>query len=1120
MPSNFTFLESEQSLSSIYQNALGAEKCAITDTRASGVYARLTLETAIKWMYAHDRDLTAPYDDNLNAMMKETSFRNELPPEVFRSCETVRKQGNQACHDSRAIRPETSLFVVQQLHNFLFWFYRAYFDSSIKSKFDASLIPDGRESTSKLDEAVKLAEKLQQELEEHKQKVLIMEQEQERRIVQAGENKRKAFSIKDSHDYNEDDTRKFLIDLWLREVGWEVGSELVSTEFQLTNVERNKSGTGRADYVLWGSDGKPLAVIEAKKSSVDRNQGKRQAYDYANALEKLFGQRPIIFYTNGYEHTIWDDSFYPPRSVQGFYKKDELERLVMQRNSRKELAQESVNETIAGRPYQKLAIQAVNEHFTKGHRKALLVMATGTGKTRTTIALTELLQKANWAKRILFLCDRDALLTQANKAFTEHLPHTPSVDLRTAKTDTTSRMCLCTYGTMINLIDTYEDGVRQFGSGHFDLIVIDEAHRSVYQKYRAIFDYFDSLLVGLTATPRSEADKDTYGLFDMETGVPVYAYELDEAVKQGYLVDYKKVPVSSTLSREGITYSKLSEAEKLEYEKHFSDEDDVPEKISKDALNKWLFNQSTVDGFLKHLMENGIRVEGGDKLGKTIIFAKNKDHAKYIVERFDANYPEYKGKFCAQIDYSVGSKDVESLIAHFKVKNDTPQVAVSVDMLDTGIDVPEIVNLVFAKPVYSKTKFWQMIGRGTRLCKNLFAPNDDKREFVIFDYCNNFEFFEMNPEGKITNSQQTLTEKIFLSHLKITTMLQKSEENRDIYQKSVEFLKSFVKSMNRDNFIVRPHLQFVDKYSHDAIWEVITKEKQSELTNHIATLPTTMEIGTESERRWDNMLLRSQLEVLEKKPVSVRKEIELIASALEDKKTIPLVKEKIDLIRSMGKDEFWETLTPSKVEEVRDDMRVLTRYLSGNEQKPIYTNFSDTVEAGISEERAISYDDMSQYRKKMEQLIREHENHIAINKIKQCKPLTPTDILEIESMLFHGDSENKQKFEKAFSNKIQSHLEIETPTIGTLIRSIVGLDRAAVESVFSSFIDKTSYNTQQYHFINQLIQFFVRDGFVSVGALYDPPFSDIHEGGPDELFDEESADNLFELIGRMNSFAG
>jgi type I restriction enzyme R subunit len=372
--------------------------------------------------------------------------------------------------------------------------------------------------------------------------------------------KRQNEAVPDTHDYNEADTRRYLIDVLLKEAGWNIHQPHLPewTEYEVQGMPTD-SGKGRVDYVLWGDDGKPLALIEAKRTRKSADAGKHQAKLYADCLEQRFSQRPVIFYSNGYEHWIWDDRNYPPRQIQGFLKKDELERLIFRRTHRKRLRLVQVNANIVNRSYQSEAIRRITETFDeKKGRKALLVMATGTGKTRTAIALVDVLMKANWVKRVLFLADRNALLTQAFRAFKTHLPSVTPIDLTKDKVVESANVVLSTYPTMLNYIDRVEGTGRILGPGHFDLVIVDEAHRSIYKKYRALFEYFDSLLVGLTATPRTEVHRDTYRIFDLEAGVPSFAYELDDAVQDKYLVPSRGVDVPFKFLRTGVRYVDLS----------------------------------------------------------------------------------------------------------------------------------------------------------------------------------------------------------------------------------------------------------------------------------------------------------------------------------------------------------------------------------------------------------------------------------------------------------------------------------------------------------------------------------------------------------------------------------
>jgi len=746
--SNFDFLR--KNWSEVADAAIRCEHFVESDPRSSCFYARRALELGVRWLFEHDSSLKLPYQDHLSALLYEPTFRNGIGNARFAKARIIKDLGNHAVHSNKPIRQYDALVAAQELFHIMFWLARTYARGERPADnivFDPSLIPAA---------AVKEPEKTSLELqtlesqlhEKDKSLTALLEEklgvdtELQRVRAELAEVKKQNESRTDAHDYSEAKTREYLIDLLLKEAGWPLDQER-DREYPVTGMANSKK-KGFVDYVLWGSDGKPLALVEAKKTTKDSAAGKQQAKLYADCLEKEYGQRPIIFYTNGYDHWIWDDASYPPRQIQGFYKKDELELLHFRHTNRKSLGDASIDDKIVERFYQRRAIRRIGETFEKENvRKALVVMATGAGKTRTVIALSELLMRSNWAKRILFLADRVALVNQAVNAFKVHLPQSSPVNLVTEKTET-GRVYVSTYPTMMGLIEEREGSSRRFGVGHFDVIIIDEAHRSVYQKYRAIFEYFDSLLIGLTATPKDEIDKNTYSLFDLETGVPTDAYGLDEAVKDGFLVPARAVSVPLKFPREGITYDNLPEDEKEEWDAlEWGEEDGTPSSVDPEAVNRWLFNADTVDKVLEHLMTRGQRVAGGERIGKTIIFAKNHAHAEFISQRFDINYPEHKGHYARVIDFQVNY--AQSLIDDFATADRAPHIAISVDMLDTGIDVPEIVNLVFFKLVRSKTKFWQMVGRGTRLRKDLFGPGQDKQFFYIFDYCGNLEFFSQNP---------------------------------------------------------------------------------------------------------------------------------------------------------------------------------------------------------------------------------------------------------------------------------------------------------------------------------------------------------------------------------------
>ncbi|MCX5855828.1 MAG: DEAD/DEAH box helicase family protein, partial [Deltaproteobacteria bacterium] len=918
--SNFLFLQAEWP--AVFDAAEKAEASVHPDPRAACFYARRALELTMAWLYKHDSELHLPYQDNLSALIHEPTFKALVGEAVFSKARVIARLGNQAVHSSRPVPPADALMAVSELFHVGYWLAHTYARGkkpSPQTVFNPTAL---REIPPIPMQTLDQLQRLEAELRERDEKLTalladksLLDEELKRLRAEVAAIRKAGLAQPDAHDYSEAETRNHFIDLLLREAGWTLTSPR-DREFEVHGMP-NADGKGFVDYVLWGDDGKPLALVEAKRTKRDPRVGQQQAKLYADCLESQFGQRPVIFYSNGYDHWIWDNASYPPRQVQGFYKKAELELLTQRRSSRKALATAAINEDIVERYYQTRSIRRTAEAFERDRdRKALVVMATGAGKTRTVIALCDLLMRCNWAKRVLFLADRVALVRQAVNAFKRHLPDAAPVNLVTEK-DGEGRVFVSTYPTMMGLIDNTLDGQRRFGVGHFDLVIIDEAHRSVFQKYRSIFDYFDSLLVGLTATPKDEVDRNTYSLFDLENGVPTDNYGLQEAVDDKFLVPPKAVSVPLKFLREGIKYGDLSEDEKDQWDAlEWDEEGNVPERVEAEALNKWLFNKDTVDRVLAHLMTRGLKVAGGDRLGKTILFAKNQAHADFIAERFDGNYPHFKGEFARAITFK--TEYAQNLIDNFSAKEKAPHIAISVDMLDTGIDIPEAVNLVFFKLVRSKTKFWQMLGRGTRLCPDLFGLGEDKQFFFLFDYCQNLEFFSQNPEITEGALAESLGKRLFTTRLELLGELDKRrfadgtvtaiKDPLDPYgdpatEIGVRYaiadqLHGEVMAMNLDNFVVRPKRRWVEKYVKPDRWTVLSVEELRELAVEIAGLPSELDAEAEEAKRFDLLILNLQLALLRAEPAfeRLREQVRAIAGLLEEKSAIPMVRVQMPLI--------------------------------------------------------------------------------------------------------------------------------------------------------------------------------------------------------------------------------
>jgi type I restriction enzyme R subunit len=695
-------------------------------------------------------------------------------------------------------------------------------------------------------------------------------------------------------------------------------------------------------------------------------------------------------------------------------------------------------------------------------------------------------------------------VNQAVKAFKEFLPESSPVNLVTEK-DRSGRVYVCTYPTMMGLIDESRPGASgfeaRFGVGHFDLVIIDEAHRSVYQKFGAIFRYFDSLLVGLTATPREQVDRNTYQLFDLQPGVPTDAYELETAVKDGFLVPPRAIQVNLKFPGRGIVYDDLSEAEKEDWESldWGDDQPTAPSRVEPQAINNWVFNANTVDQALQYLMEHGHKVEGGDRLAKTIIFARNHEHALFIEKRFNHHYPRHAGRFARVIDHF--APYAQSLIDDFSQKEKEPHLAISVDMLDTGIDVPEVANLVFFKPVYSKIKFWQMIGRGTRLCPDLFGPGMDKKDFRIFDFCYNFDFFKMNPEGIERSGGMPLGARLFRSRVELVGQIQKTpalDPQDKVRTPTTNLLHAEVAGMNAENFIVRMHLQSVLRFQDRKAWDALSDDDRETLQEEVAGLPSEIETGEIESRLFDLLALRMQLSTVEQDVSGFekdRKKVVQIAMLLEEKSAIPAVKVQLGYLQAMQETEFWVGIDIAGLEEMRLRLRELVPLLDKTKRNPVYPDVEDEI-TGVNENAIFEIPRMTgvEYERKVGQYLQNHLNNIVIHRLRTNQRLTASDLRELETMLEKIGEEDGRELLKGLLARSRA------PSLVYFVRSLVGMDRAAAQAAFSKLLSNQSLTPPQIRFVEMIIEQLTSRGVIEPGALYEAPFTGIHAGGPDGLF--------------------
>lgn len=1105
METNFDYLLDKKEYAAFAKQAVEAEKSITISPSTCAILSRRALELAVRFVFSYDADLTLPYRDNVSSLIHERSFRDIIEPRLFPMLKYTIHLGNVAVHTNSNIKRDEAIVSLRDLFEFCDWIDYSYSREYEEHTFDESLLATGDEKRVKAEELRSLYEKLSSKDQKLEQ---ILKENEELRKQMAEERKNHVQSREFHVDaISEKETRRRYIDLALKEAGWQIGSNCTVEE--PVKGMPNSSGTGYVDYVLWGKDNLPLAVVEAKKASVDTAVGSHQAKLYADCLEMQYGVRPLIFTTNGFEIYYTNDSFgYAQRAISGFLTQDELQLEVDRRKQRKPLVSIEISDKITNRPYQKEAVTAVCDAISKKHRKMLIVQATGSGKTRVSISIVDVLRRHNYVKNILFLADRTALVKQAKNSYSQLLEDLTCCNLLDNKEDPeSSRMIFSTYPTMMNAIDEKKNknGEKLFSPGHFDLIICDEVHRSIYRKYQEIFEYFDAMLLGMTATPKDEIDKNTYGVFDLERGVPTFAYELETAVKEGYLVNYSTLEYKTKIMEDGIHYNELSEEEKEEYEKTFEDDELIEDDISSEAINSWLFNKDTIDTVLKELMEKGLKIEGGDKLGKTIIFAKNSLHAQAIVERFQKLFPECGGDFIKRIDYSIKYSD--SLIDEFSTREKMPQIAVSVDMLDTGIDIPEILNLVFFKKVKSYAKFWQMIGRGTRLCPDLLGEGVDKERFLIFDFCNNFEYFRVNKGGSESGIQETVCEKIYNTKVQIARELQgpqytSDEEYTSYREELVEELQHAVLNLNDDSFRVKRHMRYVETYRNLSNWNNLETMEVSEIKEHIAPLIQPKK-EDELSRRFDYLMYSIDLGLLQSK--SVRTPVSIVmntAELLSAKYTIPQVNAQKEILEKVQTAEFWDNVTILEINQVREAMRDLLQYLDKVRKKVYYTDFKDAIVAAEEGEAIYGGNDLKNYRKKVEFYLKEHSDKLAVYKLRNNKKLSEADLRELERILWE-ELGSKEDYKKEYG---------ETP-IGRLVRKIVGVDRSVVNEVFSEFLSEERLNVNQIRFVKLMIDYIVVNGNIDDNkVLLEEPFRSV--GSITSLFkdDMQTAKQIMDVV--------
>lgn len=1092
---NFGFLKRADGYYDLFADAcIEAEKIYATSPALCAVGCRKALELSVKWVYAIDNSISMPYRDNLSSLLHEQSFRECVDERVWRRLIGINKLGNLSVHTERRVAAEDAILSLRSLFDFVDWIDYCYGPEYENRRFDEEKIPKrGVQLTLQQVKAIKAREELisQKDEEIKRLEAQLKAMSAQATVDKAAHIETRSFNPEEISEYK---TRKHYIDWDLALAGWKIDENALE-EREVTGMPREKdsdSGTGYIDYLLLGKDNRPLAIVEAKRTMYSPQKGIQQARLYARCLENEYGYRPPIFLTNGFETFFLDDDSAPMRKVSGFFSQDELQRIINRRSGTVKPSTLRVNETIAGggkRYYQVEAIERVCANIESGHRKSLLVMATGTGKTRVSAALTDVLMRSGLVKNVLFLADRVALVRQAKSGYQDYLPNETLCNLVSNKDDRNARIVFSTYPTILNAIDKErnEDGDLMFTPAHFDLIIVDEAHRSIFKKYRAIFDYFDSLVVGLTATPANEVDRNTYDFFEVERGVPTYVYEYNTATEVDHvLVPYFGIETHTSFMDDGITYDDLSEEDRETLEEDFEETgQDVPEKIESREINQWVFNESTVDGVLETLMEKGIKVNGGQTLGKTVIFAQSQKHARFIVERFGKLYPNLPGDYIKTVlhsdDYS------HTVIDDFEVKP-LPVITVSVDMMDTGVDVPEIVNLVFFKKVRSKIKFWQMIGRGTRLCEGLEVvdplngPHVAKERFFIFDWCKNFEFFREHlnvSEGKIALS---LTEQVFQRQAELAMLMQESAFAADDYQslrqELVDTMRSQVVALNDELFSVRRHRREVEKYRRVESFRLLTPTAFAELKMPISMLVVNDEADVDA-LRFDALMYGYMIAACQGgKTAGYKSRLISIAACLQKVTTIPQVKDKLPLIDEVFDGQILDDANLLDMESIRKELRGLIRFIVvGKGRRDVITHLDDPVTQVVYGVEADIGEDFEDYKLKVERYLKDYADTLVIHKLRNNQPMTEFEFDQLERIFTH-DLGNAEDYAKAYG---------DTP-FGLLVRRLVHLDHDAAMAAFADFLNDQSLNEQQISFVKRVVNYVVENGYMEPAALTQPPF--------------------------------
>ena len=1113
-----------------------AEEHAHNDPQSSLVKLRCFAEKLVGIIFDSYKIPSYP-NENFIDRLNNHGFTSQVDRSIVDKLHAIRKVGNRAVHEGKFNNADP-LWLLKEAHLLSSWLLLTT-GKGTKADLSAFQAPEHIKQPTKAD-LEKHKARLEQALKELEatQKAELEAQAENARLLKELQAKNKVLADKQQAEaqgelnagnraagnlleYNEEETRRRMIDQDLYSAGWDIdllsngNTEQVSREEQVSG-QPTATGIGYCDYVLWGDDGKPLAVIEAKRARENSQKGQQQAKLYADALEKQYGQRPIIFYTNGRDITLWNDAQgEAPRKLYGYYAKASLEYLIQQRNGQRDLLGTRIDTDVAGRDYQIEAITRVCERYAANFRKALVVQATGTGKTRVSIALSKRMIEAGWAKRILFLCDRTELRKQAGNAYSEYMSEPVYIVGKSKKSDMTkARIYISTYPGMMNIMENFD-------VGYFDLIIADESHRSIYNVFGDLFKYFDALQLGLTATPVEMISRSTSQLFGCDYKQPTANYPLEKAIEDRNLVPFKVVAHTTQFLREGIKRDNLSDEQIAQLEDQGIDPNTLD--FDNKLIDKAIYNKDTNRAILRNLMENGLRLADGQTLGKSMIFARNIQHAELLYELFNEMYPNYakasSGNFCRVIHSKYDR--AEELIDDFKLtdgSNSQVTIAISVDMLDTGIDVPQVLNLVFAKPVKSKVKFWQMVGRGTRLCPGLFGldaegNSKDKEKFLIFDHWGNFDYFNLDHEDEEQRQPKSLTQKLFEARVIFAEEALKQAAIND-FEMMIGLIKQDIDSLNDKTIAIRDNWRLKEQLANRDVLMQFSPATKSALLEQMAPLMQWRNIQGETEAlRFDIDIVNAQFAQLLNRNKKQPQLIESSRQPIEQKvRSLMMhmnqVRAKAETIATLQRDDFWQQDNVAELEDARQDLRGvihlrektvnpepldLTPIIDIQEDEGLYQ--VDEVKTQI---RTVDYEI---YRREVEATLTPlFETSPVLQKIRAGQAITEQELNDLNSMVHTNNS-------RIDLNLLKEFFPDSAVGVDQLLRAIIGLDRNAIEAQFAEFLQQhhIHLNSLQQRFISLLKSEICRQGSMTVERLYQAPFNSLHQDGIDGLFQDEQA---------------